>query len=233
MLCACKTMYLPNMQNVPMFKEKGELQATIAVQNAQLAYSASEHVGVIASMYNRRGKIPFVSDDKTTEYKTDSYEFDFGAGYMLRKDDENKVEIYGGYGFGRAQLHYIDELSPSRTNSGRGGSSHFRKFFIQPVFIQQSKDLDFGFSVRTSLLDFYDFQDKLGKSLDVKQPLFVEPAVTINKHVGAFSFRGQLQFSFCAGSAGDGFGAYDPYKTNFLANAGITIDLIKLLTGDF
>lgn len=230
---SCKMMYLPNLQNVPMFREKGELQATVALQNAQLAYAVSDQIGVIASVYNRNGKVPHLDDGNTYNYMADSYGFDFGAGFISRKDEERKVELYGGYGFGKAQLDYSYDINPMVGNGARGGSSRYNKIFIQPVFITQHKDLDFGFSVRASIVDFYDFEDKLGNQLDVERPVFLEPALTLNKRVSAFSFRGQLQFSFCAGSAGDGFGEYDPYKSKILGNIGVTVDLVKLLSGDF
>lgn len=229
LLCgACKVMYLPTMQNVPMFREKGEFQASIAAQNLQVAYSATEQVGVIINGYKRKNKVPTLDDEENYNYMADSYGIDFGIGYLKNGDEGNEMEVYGGYGFGRASLSYENDAPISSGGGPRGGSSHYNKFFIQPVFINRNDDLDFGFSVRVSMLDFYDFQDELDEPLEVDKPIFLEPALTLSKHLSAISLRAQFQYSFATGSAGNNFGTYSPYKSKTLMNFGVTINLEKL-----
>lgn len=228
LLGRCKVMYLPTLQNVPMFREKGEFQASIATQNLQVAYAPTNQVGVIINGYKRKNKIPTLDDGEYYNYKADSYGIDFGIGYLKNGDEGSKMEVFGGYGFGKASLSYEHDQRASIGGGPRGGFSHYKKYFLQPVFITRNNDLDFGFSVRLSMLDFYDFQDELDEPLEDDQPIFLEPALTLSKHLSAISLRAQLQYSFASGSAGNNFGTYMPYKSKALLNFGITLNLEKL-----
>ena len=43
----CALMYFPNMQNVPLLKDKHELKSTIGISNYQVAYSITQHIGIM------------------------------------------------------------------------------------------------------------------------------------------------------------------------------------------
>lgn len=230
-MISCKTMYMPSMQNVPMFEKKGELQATVAVHNIQAAYAISNRLGVIANSFFRNGNVFHMDDGNTSDYTADSFNYEIGIGTMFKSDSGSKLEVFAGYGHGSASLtYYYDAPPPYR---GWGGSSSFNKYFIQPGIISQTENLQLCFSMRLSLLDFYDFKDLQNNELNYATPIFIEPAITLNKQVGFISFRGQIQFSIAGGSPGKNFGEYLPYKSMLLCNVGVTANLTRLIRGDY
>jgi len=231
MLLSCKTMYMPSMQNVPMFKEKGEIQATVAIHNIQAAYAVTDRVGVIANGFFRKGKVFHLDDGNSYNYLADSFNWELGVGTMAQPIGNTKLEVFAGYGHGNASLTYGYDAPPP--SGARGGYSSFHKYFVQPGIINQGESLQVCLSGRISFVDFYDFKDLQNNTLQDKVALFIEPAVTLNKETGIFNFRGQLQFSIAAASPGRNFGEYLPYKSMFLCNVGVTANLTKLLKGEF
>src|SRR5688572_20584040 len=69
-LCSCtKTMYVPNMINVPMFEKKGQLNATLTFRDLQLAYAATNSIGFTLNGNYRSSNLFHLYDGKTGGYE--------------------------------------------------------------------------------------------------------------------------------------------------------------------
>ncbi len=223
-ITSCTTMYVPTMQAVPMFENKGDLQATVSTRNVQLAYAPTNGFGFFLDAYNRNGK-PFVfSDDKAGSWHLRSYAME-GAVGIFQKQETYRTEIFVGYGQGFSSITYWEGSSSWRAE--HGGSSSFNKYFIQPNVSFGNGDIKGSFSLRLSSLNFYNFQDLNGATIS-HQAIFFEPSFTLRKKIEFMSFKVQLQYSAVSSDFSDHNSKYVPYKNSALLFLGIDVHLNEL-----
>jgi hypothetical protein len=220
-LAGCKTMYVPNMQNVPMFKDKGEVILSSTFSNYQLAYNPISNLGILFNGQYYDRKIPTLDDGKSGNYKGYGHLIEGGLGYLKKMEDNTRIEIYAGYGQGYGRISFWETWS-----TGSGGESRYNKYFFQPVFILNSGNFETALSARFSSLQFYDFVDFSGKSLKSKQPTFVEPAITVRAELlRGLSFKGQMQCSLSVDNTGNTFNSYLPYRNILQGFIGVELRL--------
>lgn len=217
---SCKTMYAPDMQLVPMLEKKGDIHATLNFTNLQIAWAPFHKVGVFVNGYYKNKELLHLDDGKTYNYRVNSYAFQGGIGSFWYFDNR-WVEVYAGGGKGYGDLKF--GISPR----GFGGSSsHYNKVFIQPVIGIGNEKWKYGFSIRASFLNFYDFVEYSGNTIASTSPFFIEPCFTLSRSIDWFSVKGQLQYSLASEDVSNSY--YMPYGNMLVGTLAIAADLDQL-----
>lgn len=208
-LASCKTAYKPNMQNVPLFREKGEFRGTINNNNLQGAYAVTDKIGVMVNGYYNPSKFTTSSGDidstGTTidsEIKTSRFLVEGGVGYYKPISDAGVFEVYGGAGYGKIKF---DEKYKSFAGDNNTFSANMIRFFVQPSIGLTKENIDFAFSTRiaavkfggvdtvnysVSKLQFYNIYN-----IDQQMFFFIEPGVTLRVGPKWAKFHVQAMYS--------------------------------------
>jgi len=224
----CTSVYMPNVPNVPMFTQKGELSAGAHVSlrgnvTFNTAYAVSDHFAVLlnGSMLN--------SERKKQDFRHNLLEA--GGGYYTTFGSERNriLEIYTGYGRGSSDRTDKEETSEGNiTYERREGS--FSKYFLQVNYSSKRKKtwrlvgrefpLNYGTALRASYVDMYQYTlDGLAKPAE--DNIFLEPIFYTRM---VLSPSVQLQYT-----TGSNFGlrnrktltaAYSVLSVGFVINAG-------------
>ncbi|MGV3589303.1 MAG: hypothetical protein ACO1OF_20010 [Adhaeribacter sp.] len=228
LVSGCTSVYMPNVPNVPMFTQKGELSAgahTTLKGNITFntAYAVTDHIGVLlnGSMLS--------SERKKQDFRHNLLEG--GVGYFTSfGPEQNRVfEVYTGFGKGSS-----DRLKKNETAEGvldyqrREGS--FNKYFLQVNYSSKRKKawhlfnrdfpLNYGTALRASYISMTDHTLN-GLAQPIEDNIFLEPIfytrITLNPAV-------QLQYT-----TGSNFGlrnrktltaAYSVFSLGFVVNVG-------------
>jgi hypothetical protein len=193
--CSCSHFYyVPNTQNVPLFKEKNEYRfsGTLAAgresscKEFQAAYSVSDHIGVMTNFMSAKG-----GDISDNENWAKGNYFDAAVGYFKPVSKYGVFEIYGGIGGCNQHHHYMTPIYMNGTiSSSSAGTSDlfFTKVFVQPSFGFTFKALDIVASTRICLLSFNSVNNQISgdeneynnlKNISDGGHFFIEPAITI------------------------------------------------------
>jgi hypothetical protein len=180
---SCAPVYIANTRNAPMFSGKNEAQASATVgvgYNAQLAYSFTNHFGVIGNFLYANNK-----PQKKFTYRTQSYG-ELGAGYYTNFKSF-AVEIFAGYGKGNGtafdSVYYIIDKDVLYH-----ASATYNKFFIQPdIGMKNWPNFEWSFSPRLGFVNFNDLMVSKGDQVTMfskKKYFFLEPSLNlkINLH---------------------------------------------------
>jgi hypothetical protein len=166
-LVSCSVEYYPTSINEPVFKNKGEFEATIngGTNGADLQFACSpvNHFGIITtgSFSDRSSKI-----DSTDFENYHKHLFgEFGAGYFVNFSKNMVFEVFGGYGYGRMEGMY--KSGPFYDIS----SVHYSKVFIQPFIGFSNNIFEGGFANRISGINMTMLEDN-----STQFGLFYEPA---------------------------------------------------------
>jgi len=209
--CSCSHYYyVPNVQNVPLFREKNEYQFSGAYGlgtetsclEVQGAYSVTGNFAVQANFMSAKG-----IDNHEDSWAKGSY-LDAAIGYYKPLRKSGVFEIYGGVGGSKQHHQYRNDIYiPGTPGYGilSAGTSEvsFIKLFVQPSVGMTFKGFEFAFSTRFNWLTFnqtdnnidkllneHEFE-KLNATAQTKNFLFFEPALTIR---GGWKYlRVQLQ----------------------------------------
>jgi len=188
--------YVPNGQNVPLFEEKGEVAVNLALSEGeqyfglemQSAYSITNHIGIQVN-----GMVWGAID-----YSQGSL-FDIAPGYFFKVHEHIVFEVYGGYGRGKVYHVFGDEYKPFGAPF-EPKTITYDRYFIQPGIGYTHKNIDFAFSTRISMIDYYGHKPIY--SVPDDEPLFfklkqldqfytIDPAITLR--FGWRHFKFQLQ----------------------------------------
>jgi hypothetical protein len=230
---SCSIMYTPSMQNVPLFKEKNEIRATIGITDFQGAYAVSDKIGVMVngSLSNGNQTTTYNYNYSSTSTSKGS-NIEVGAGYYKLINENSVFEVYGGVGTGKNSIGLTTEDSinaiPRKVGSFTATTS---RFFVQPSIGFTNDYFDLAFSTRFVLLKYSNissfgytptmlYEDKL---LNIGDPVFafLEPALTMRFGYKYVKFHAQAMFSY----------KYNSDRLNYLPfnmNVGIHIDLVGL-----
>lgn len=188
--------YVPNIQNVPLFKEKDEYRLTIATgagdestcTEVQTALSVTDKIGVMVNFMTAKG------ENSSNENSANGNFLEAAVGYYKPVEKAGVFEVYGGIGGSNQHHHYSD--------SGTSDLSSLR-FFVQPSYGFTFDPVDIAFSTRLSALSFVNtdnyvlrntvLYDKVN-SLSHQTHLLLEPALTIR--AGWKNVKLQLQFLY-------------------------------------
>lgn len=182
--------YIPNSQNVPLFKERNEYRFMagsggigdeIKTTELQAAYSITDHVAVSASFLGAKGGSQ--THDTANNWGEGNY-LEGALGYYRPMDYNCVFEMFAGMG-GGSQHH---QYGSSARNNGKADLS-LSKFFIQPAFGYTHKYFDVALSMRISSLSFYKIDRQIdsgergfGEVRDIQaypHSFLLEPAFTI------------------------------------------------------
>ena len=197
--CSCSHYYyVPNVQNVPMFREKNEyrlsgtygLGTETSCLEVQGAYSVTGNFGIMTNFMSAKG-----IENSAESWAKGSY-LDAAIGYYKPLHKSGVFEIYGGVGGSKQHHQYRSEIydpgNPAYNNFNAGTSDvTFIKIFVQPSIGMTFNGFDFAFSTRFNRLSFnktdnhidkllneHEFE-KLNTTAQTKNFLFFEPALTI------------------------------------------------------
>jgi hypothetical protein len=125
----CKTVYIPNVVNVPLLEQKGELRASVNTNNAELAYAATDHVGVMLNGYYEKSS---PDATKTSGQGGKGYLVEGAGGYFTHLPGLPLplFELYGGAGVGHVRHDNWETINSVRSDYGYQVSGF--KLFLQP-----------------------------------------------------------------------------------------------------
>jgi hypothetical protein len=189
--CSCSHYYyVPNVQNVPLFREKNEYRLSgtygsgseTSCLEVQGAYSVTKNFGVMTNFMSAKG-----IDNSGESWAKGNY-LDAAIGYFKPLHKSGVFEIYGGIGGSKQHHQYRSE-----TDNLTAGTSDlsFLKIFIQPSVGMTFNAFDIAFSTRLNRLSFTNIDnqiielsngiefDRLNEIAQTKTFLFIEPALTI------------------------------------------------------
>ena len=187
-LTSCRTVYAPNALNVPLLQEKGEVKATVATNNLQVAVALSDHIGVMANGYVNAYK----SDDKS--FRNNGKGAEVGVGYFAQTEHRIIYEAYGGIGLYNVKMKEENDRKTFNANAV--------KYFVQPAIGWVNRYFEIAGSPRLSVVK-YASPDVTGYTneeqsvnyfniLDQKAHVFLEPTLILR---GGYKFvKVQVQY---------------------------------------
>ena len=242
--CSCSHYYyVPNVQNVPLFREKNEyrlsgsygLGTETSCLEVQGAYSITGNLGIMSNFISARG-----IENSEDSWGKGTY-FEAAIGYYKPLQKSGVFEIYGGAGWSNQSHLYrntINDPGNPAYNNINGGTSEesFIKVFIQPSIGMTFNGFDFAFSTRFNTLSFFNIENQINKTLNeynfeklsaisqTKNYLFLEPALTIR---GGWKYlKVQLQGSTGSYLNNDHY-PFDPYNISVGLNVTVAKRFLK------
>lgn len=176
--------YVPDVQNVPLFKEKDESRVSILIGGGdessclefQGAYALTGEIGIMAGYMSANG------GDKNLHNWAKGHYFDGAVGYYKSLEHNFIFEFYGGFGAGSEYHEYNYDQSVSSAELS------FNKLFLQPSLGFTSDLIDIAVSSRINYLSFNNIQNNIlinspgyeeVVSLGARNYFFLEPAITV------------------------------------------------------
>lgn len=170
--------YAPTIDQTPLFRQKGETQAAIhiddrkALLQAQAAHAFDSNLAFFSSFYaGKRERESVLKDVFNYKYNA-GMQVECAIGYFKTRNKNASYEFYGGSAFGKI-------------NGSGGVKSNFIKPFAQGNIGYRSKIFDFAFSMRLSYLHI-GITDANGQSYSELQTVkshpnsfLIEPGVTL------------------------------------------------------
>jgi hypothetical protein len=185
--------YSPGVQNVPMLREKGEVQFTGAIatgpesriRQVQFAAAVHDYAALMGSFMSVNGRTAFGRNSAHATYQ------DLAFGTFVATETGFHAEAFGGVGVS-TQSHVYETGTDQRgtqTEPGRS-SMWFAKFFLQPTFGLATDWVDIGFTNKVAMVTFDRVDsylpqpvEPLGAELSAVGSLgsgwFYEPAFTL------------------------------------------------------
>ncbi len=204
MVCSCTHYYyVPNAQNVPLFKEKNEYRLSAnyglgdesSCAEIQAAYSPTSNIGITANFISAQGQ------DRSRPNKGQGYYIEGAAGYYRPLSNSAVFEIYGGLGSGNQHHTYYDIYN--NQSNGTSGMS-FNRLFVQPSIGLAFDEFDIAFSTRICKLSFYGIKNNIFnntfeydalRAISGRNYFFAEPAITVRGGYKNFKVQCQGVFS--------------------------------------
>ncbi|HEX3024265.1 MAG TPA: hypothetical protein VHP12_03555 [Chitinophagaceae bacterium] len=200
--------YIPNVQNVPMFRQKGEARVSLqlggedqtSTYEIHTAYSVTNHIAVMANYMSAFGG----KKDSVSSWAQGNY-YEVAIGYYKTLNKSFVFETYFGSAIGNQHHQYsVSDFWYGGTYNNGNSDLACAKFFIQPSIGVKLKAFDFALSTRLSNLNFnrienhlytnnYEFTylDQIDKS---RNSFLLESALTIR--FGRVQCKLQLQAQY-------------------------------------
>ncbi|NVO02342.1 MAG: hypothetical protein HXX09_06525 [Bacteroidetes bacterium] len=189
---SCAPLYAPNAINVPLFSEKGEIQANISGgrngYDLMTAYSITDHLAVMLNgqYQNRTRENVNVS---TKDYRQRTFG-EAGFGYYMKLNEKTRFEAFGGGGLGNAASYVENGLTDVRANG------EYSRFFIQPSIGKTSDIFDVAFSLRFGYVNLYNFNKEYQDLHFTPYTYLIEPMTTFRIGYKYVKFFIQVGASF-------------------------------------
>ncbi|WP_018477040.1 hypothetical protein [Pontibacter roseus] len=136
LLTGCVSTYMPNVPNVPMFTQKGELSAAGHITpkgniTFNTAYAVTDHFAVMAngSMLNR--------ERRKEDFRHNLVEVAGGYFTTFGANQNRVLEVYAGIGGGSSDRNEKEEKEGVMTSTRR--EAGFSKYFLQVNFTSKRK----------------------------------------------------------------------------------------------
>lgn len=195
-LTSCAPAYIANTRNVPMFAEANEFAGTVALSSGvdvQLAYSLTDHIGVMA---NANTVQQTLKPEGQESFKRNHVFGEGGIGYFSRTK-KSRFELYAGYGMGSGTSYesyfFFNMASEEAVTKGK-----YSRIFIQPSLGTNNKKFNLIFTARVSMVGFSEFSTEDTRATpSIYKPsdgytVVIEPALTARAHL-AGNVRGFFQ----------------------------------------
>lgn len=191
--------YVPNVQNVPLFREKNEFRIAAhygggdesVAGEVQAAYAITDKMGVAANYIHASG-----GHDSKNNFGKGNY-IEGAVGYFKPVEKSGVFEIYGGLGGGGQHHEYNSNYS--NDSFGKADLSFF-KIYLQPSYGFTFNWIDVAFSTRLNRVSYTNIDNYVYNnnyvsddlhSLSDKGHYFIEPAVTLR--AGWKNIKAQVQ----------------------------------------
>jgi hypothetical protein len=212
------SQYVPNTQNVPLFKEKGTFQGQFSFTNYQAGYSITNHLAVVANYFykDRTGNdANFLSEYRPQYRSLTINEAETGFG-IYNNTKFVFYEIFMGLGYGKTIYHhtYSGDYSGMYFDYSYRFISNSVKLYIQPdigfhidqgIIAISCKFLDFKYSNISCDFNGIENLNEVGLPYDLilsntknYNLYFIQPCITIRPGVSDYlQFQFQLGHSYC------------------------------------
>jgi len=192
-------VYVPTVPSTPLLRNKGEVEATIAVRNlssleAGAAWSPVSHVLLTGEAALQTSKGSETYNNVTTNYRNVHRQVGIGVGTyrLLGKDQSTYLGIVGGVGVANVDV-YNTRVLPYPTPVVRYQASYLR-YYGQGYVARQNAWGSYGMSLRGTVVDYRQLL-RAGVPLDTAAHFFVEPTLFVRVGRGALQAVGTLGFS--------------------------------------
>ena len=192
------TFYIPNTQNIPTIKAKGQTSLTLAGNNNQFefqgAYGLTRNLGIQVN-----GGIMVPKDLDNGNGGSGRF-IEAGPGYFQPIGKKFLLEGYGLVGYGSLENHMPSTLAAFPQTTGKI-SANLLRVGIQPSFSFLSKYFSVSGSLRLASLNYsniagnliFENADQVLLLTNDKSGFVIEPAITLRAGLEKIKF--QLQFS--------------------------------------
>lgn len=197
-LSSCSTnYYIPNSQNVPMLKEKGEADITVNTDlsqaNLQAAYAVGDAVAVMAN-----GMVVFPQDEDNGNGGKGNY-FEGGVGFYKHLSDNVLFDTYVLGGLGSMENHFPGSVNDHPNTTGKISANLYR-FGLQPSISYYTQYFSVSGSARFVNLTYSNIDGSLyfnntDQSVylnDNHSNFLIEPALTLRG--GLENIKLQIQY---------------------------------------
>jgi hypothetical protein len=172
-LSSCTPAYIAGVRNVPIFKEKGEVQLSTYAGltngpndldgNFQVAWAPIKYVAVTGSLlYINHAEEEYSRYHKST---------DMAIGFY--KPGSTYLDCFVGYGKGRAYNYLGSFFGEDIFASGQ-----YQRFTLQPTVALERKNFSFAYTARFSWVDFDKYESDRYQAQPLDGKLIMEPCVT-------------------------------------------------------
>ncbi|MDD4150901.1 MAG: hypothetical protein PHE33_12825 [Bacteroidales bacterium] len=179
-LNSCAPLYVPNVVNAPMLREKEELNVSghlgISGFDAQGAYAVTDNFALMVN-----GSYLNSTSDSTSNYHKHIF-VEAGIGYYKPIKKHFIFDVYGGYGIGKIHA-FSTGLFSAYSNT------YVNRFFVQPSFGFTSSYFEAAITPRSVVV----FANDKTKPMT---GFFIEPTLILKAGAPNLKFVAQLGLSF-------------------------------------
>jgi len=206
-----------------MFEKKGQLNTTLTIRDLQFAYAATENIGFTLNGFYRTKEF---SDGGSNLYQNKNQGVDMAI-CLYKQYTKAANELLLGYGQGFTHFHH------SQGPGSEGGSSHFRKYYLQyDVFwFGRKETTKWAFTTKLDLVSLYDFRDTEDAPLPNCSSLIFTPGLSMRKKLDGASIFAQIQCPLPSAVDKTKFlytdwGDYPPFHSMVRINVGLIIHIL-------
>jgi hypothetical protein len=234
------TYYVPNLQNIPLFRQAGDNQFVISsgsgvddgntMLDFQGAYALTNHLAVSGGYFSTKQE---GNSDPSTDYGKGSM-FEIGAGIYQPLGKIGSFDLFGGYGNGKqfheynTNTYYYDYYYTGEPVLETGEARlRYNRFFARSSIGITTKVVDLAFSARISNMNYYDVDANIDGQGDEYNALrrlsglscwWFEPAVTLRLGYSPVKLQFQVALS-------EPLEDSNPVSTSLCVNLGLVFSI--------
>jgi hypothetical protein len=226
-LSSCYTLYTPNLVQIPLHQNKGEISARGLISTSgngiQGSAAVTDNIAVMANYFSRNFyRSP--DSNQTRRYPHKEFSLDYGVGYFKPfLDQVGIIELYGGMGNGsvRDNIGSMDTIFYPRSQN-----TNF-KYFVQANIGGRWENFEIALANRLSFVTLNKFMVFDERLPDI--PLnYWEPNLVVKGGPRNVKFTAQLGFAAPLGNRQYLYNSTNPISIAFFninASLGLEIQL--------